>query len=130
MPWIFISVIALLVLGLIVFPIINKAQFKRMPAEQQVRIIMQQAKGNHWFKNVSYGSEGKLIYVKNKRKIYYFPWELREGDMYCTRNKLFENWDYPEDAPPFTPEEKEQLLEALEKFNKKSIVKINIKTED
>ena len=68
MPYVII-IIAVIILGIIVFPLVNRHQFKKMPAEQQVRILMKQAKGLIFFKNISYGKEGKLIYIKNKRKI-------------------------------------------------------------
>ncbi|MCR5207074.1 MAG: hypothetical protein K6C14_01175 [Eubacterium sp.] len=122
--YIVIAVIVLLILGIIVFPFINKLQFKRMPFEQQVRILMKEAKGLDYFKNITDGSSGTLVYIKNKRKIYYYPWVLSDGIMLCTRKDLFEKWDYPEDKPDFLPEEKTQALTALESYNDKNLIKM------
>ena len=115
-----------LLLGVIVFPFINKRQFRKMPFEQQVRILMKQAKGLNYFKNITNGKTGTLIYIKNKRKIYYYPWELEDGKMLCKRKPLFDKWDYPEDASAFTDEERAQALEELNKYNEKNIVKLII----
>lgn len=121
---IIIIAVVILVLGIAVFPFINKKQLQKMPFEQQVRILMKQAKGLIFFKNISNGSSGTLIYIKNKRKIYTYPWILRDGRMLCTRKDLFKNWDYPEEKPEFTEEEKTQAIAELEKYNDKSLVKI------
>ena len=91
---------------------------------------MKEAKGLIYFKNVSNGRTGTLIYVKNKRKIYLYPWELVDGKMRCTRKDLFEKWDYPEEQPEFTKEETVQALEELEKYNKKYRVKIYLDYDD
>ncbi len=123
MPYVIIA-IAVIILGIIVFPLINRYQFKKMPAEQQVRILMKQAKGLIFFKNISYGKEGKLVYIKNKRKIYIYPWVLKDGNMLCTRRDLYESWDYPEEKPAFSDEEKLQAVAELEKYNEKSLVKL------
>ena len=123
MPYVIIA-IAVIILGIIVFPLINRYQFKKMPAEQQVRILMKQAKGLIFFKNISYGKEGKLVYIKNKRKIYIYPWVLKDGNMLCTRRDLYETWDYPDEKPAFSEEEKLQAVAELEKYNEKSLVKL------
>jgi len=120
-------IVAVLLLGIIIFPIINRFQFKRLPFDQQIRILMKQAKGLVYFKNISYGSKGTLIYIKNKRKILAYPWVLIDGKMLCTKENPFENWDYPEEKPPLSDDEKKQALAELEKFNNKSIVKLYIK---
>lgn len=121
-----IIVLTVIFLGLIIFPYINKKQFQKMPFEQQIRILMKQAKGLIFFKNISNGSTGKLIYIKNKRKIYIFPWELEDGKMHCTRQDLFVRWDYPEEQPEFTDEEKAQAIEEIKNYNKKNFVKIEL----
>lgn len=127
-PIYFIILIAvILVLGIIIFPLINRWQFRRLPPDQQVRIIMKQARGLIFFKNVSKGSSGVLYYVKNKRKILAFPWVLHDGHMLCTRSKPFERWDYPEEQQPLNEDELKQLSEELEKYNKKNPVKIAFK---
>lgn len=121
---IIIVVVVVLVLGIVIFPLINRQQFRNLPADQQIRIIMKQAKGLIYFKNVSKGSSGILYYVKNKRKILTFPWVLYDGNMLCTRKNPFEHWDYPEEKQPLNDDELEQLINELEKFNKKNPVKI------
>lgn len=118
---------AVLILGIIVFPLINRRSFRNLPPEQQVRIIMKEAKGLIYFKNVSSGSRGVLYYVKNKRKILAFPWVLYDGKMLCTRENPFEKWDYPEEKDALNPDELKQLSEELEKYNKKNPVKIVFK---
>ncbi|MBR3150334.1 MAG: hypothetical protein IKF64_09200 [Eubacterium sp.] len=118
------AVAAVILLGIIILPLINKWQFKRMPFDQQVRILMKQAKGLVYFKNISSGSKGTLIYVKNKRKILTYPWILVEGKMLCTKENPFDVWDYPEEHPELTDDEIKQAVEELEKYNDKSIVKL------
>lgn len=122
-----IAVIALFLLGIVIFPLINRRQFSKMPVDQQIRILMKQANKLIFFKNISNGSRGTLVYIKNKRKIYTYPWVLKDGKMLCTRETLYEKWDYPEEQPPFTEEEKAQAKEELERYNEKSIVKLYIK---
>jgi hypothetical protein len=124
---IIIIVVVIFVLGAIVFPIINRRQFRNLPADQQVRIIMKEAKGLIFFKNVSKGSTGILYYVKNKRKILCFPWVLSDGKMLCLRENPFDHWDYPEEKEPLNDDELKQLSEELEKFNKKNPIKIEFK---
>jgi len=120
-------VIGVILIGAVVLPLISRQQFKRLPFDQQIRILMQQARGLIYFKNISYGKKGTLIYIKNKRKILTFPWVLMDGKMLCIKDNPFDNWDYPEDKPALTDDEKKQALEELEKFNNKSIVKIYFK---
>ena len=107
-----IVVAVIIVLGVVVFPIVNKHQLKNMPYDQQIRIIMKSADKLHYFKNISNGTKGTLIYVKNKRK------------MLCTKANPFDKWDYPEEQPPFTDEEVQIALRELEKYNKHSAVKL------
>ena len=114
---------ALLLLA-ILLPLINRRQFKRMTFDQQIRILMKQAKGLVYFKNISGGTKGTLVYIKNKRKILTYPWVLADGKMLCTKKDPFTVWDYPEDHPAMTPDEIKQAVEELEKFNEKSIVKL------
>lgn len=119
-----IVVIGVLLLGIIVFPLISRYQFRKMTFDQQIRILMKQARGLIYFKNISYGNKGTLIYIKNKRKILAYPWVLVDGKMLCTKENPFENWDYPEEKPALSEDEKIQAIEELEKFNSKNIVKI------
>lgn len=119
-----IIVAVVLVLGIIVFPLINRRQFRNLPPDQQIRILMKEAKGLVYFKNVSKGITGVLFYVKNKRKILAFPWVLEDGKMVCKRENPFERWDYPEEKQPLNEDELKQLSEELEKYNKKNPVKI------
>lgn len=119
-----ILVVVLVVLGVVIFPLINRRSFRNLPPDQQIRILMKEAKGLVYFKNVSKGSTGVLYYVKNKRKILAFPWVLKDGKMLCARNAPFERWDYPEEKELINKDELKQLMEELEKFNKKNPVKI------
>lgn len=80
-----------------------------------------------YFKNVSSGSTGVLYFVKNRRKILAFPWKLVDGHMLCLRKNPFEHWDYPEEQAPLTEDEQKLTLAELEKYNKKSTVKIYFK---
>ena len=61
-----IVVSVIIFLGVIVFPIVNKHQLKNMPYDQQIRIIMKSANKLHYFKNISNGTKGTLIYVSVK----------------------------------------------------------------
>lgn len=124
---IIIIVVVLIVLGVIVFPVINRRSFRNLPPDQQIRILMKEAKGLAYFKNVSKGSTGILYFVKNKRKILVFPWVLSDGKMLCTRKNPFERWDYPEEKELINEDELKQLSEELENFNKKNPVKIVFK---
>ena len=105
----------------------NRRQFRNLEPDQQIRLIMKEAKGLVYFKNVSNGSTGVLFYVKNKRKILALPWVLDGGNMLCTKENPFSNWDYPEEKQPINEDELKQLSEELEKYNKKSPVKIVFK---
>ena len=118
------AVVVVILLGVIILPLINKRQFRRMPYDQQIRILMKQAKKLIFFKNVSNGTSGTLFYVKNKRKILTYPWVLADGKMLCTKKDPFTVWDYPEEHPAMTPDEIKQAVEELEKFNEKSLVKL------
>lgn len=119
-----IVVVIVLVFGIIIFPVINRKSFRNLPADQKIRILMKEAKGLTYFKNVSKGSTGILYYVKNKRKILAFPWQLANGKMLVTRKEPFKRWDYPEEKEPLTEDELRQLMEEIEKFNKKNPVKL------
>lgn len=118
------AVAGVILLGFIILPFINKWQFRRMTFDQQIRILMKQAKGLVYFKNISNGSKGTLIYIKNKRKILTYPWVLADGKMLCTKKDPFTVWDYPEKHPAMTADEIKQAVEELEKYNEKSIVKL------
>ena len=123
-----ITIVAVvLILGIIIFPLVNRRQFRNLEPDQQIRLIMKEAKCLVYFKNVSNGSTGVLFYVKNKRKILALPWVLDSGNMLCTKENPFSNWDYPEEKQPINEVELKQLSEELEKYNKKSPVKIVFK---
>jgi hypothetical protein len=122
-----IAVAVVFFLGIIVFPLINRRQFSKLPYEQKIRILMKEASSLVYFKNVSQGSSGTLYYVKNKRKILILPWVLSDGNMVITKANPFSNWDYPEQKEKLTEDELQQLLSELEKQNKKSPVKIIFK---
>lgn len=125
-----IIIVVLLLFGLIIFPIINRIQFKKMPVDQQIRILMKQANKLVYWKNISYGSKGTLIYIKNKRKILTYPWVLMDGRMLCTKQNPFEKWDYPEDALPMNDDEIEQAKLELEKYNDRSVVKLYLQNTE
>ena len=114
----------LIVLGVAIIPAINRRQLKKMPIDQQIRILMQQANKLIYWKNISEGTKGTLVYIKDKRKILTFPWILVDGAMLCTRKNPFEKWDYPEEQEPLTSDELAQLKDEIEKYNKKTPVKI------
>lgn len=128
--WIFAVIIVVLILGIIIFPIINRNQLKKMPYDQQIRILMKQAKGLNYFKNISNGTKGALVYIKNKRKILYYPWVLVDGKMICTKKNPYTNWDYPEEHPDFREEEIEQAKNALLEYNKKRQIKLYLQDEE
>ena len=92
---IIILVVVILVLGIIVFPLINRRQFINLEPNQQIRLIMKEAKGLVYFKNVSKGSTGVLFYVKNKRKILALPWVLDGGNMLCTKTVSYTHLTLP-----------------------------------
>lgn len=122
---IWLLVAAVLVLGIIVLPLFNRWQFKRLPYDQQVLAIMKQAKGLVYWKNISHGRAGNLFYVKNKRKILVFPWVLDEnGKMVVQKENPFDKWDYPEDNPPLTSEEVLHARDELRRYSDKSVVKL------
>lgn len=121
---IIIVIAVILVLGIIVFPLINRRSFNKLPPDQKIRILMKEANSMAYFKNVSSGSTGVLYFVKNRRKILAFPWKLVDGHMLCSRKNPFEHWDYPEEQAPLTEDEQKLTLAELEKYNKKSTVKI------
>lgn len=127
---IILIIIGILILGAVVFPLINKHQLKNMPHDQQIRILMKQAKGLNYFKNISSGNKGALVYIKNKRKILYYPWVLAEGKMVCTKKTPYDNWDYPEERPAFREEEILQAQKALADYNKHSSVKLYLLSDN
>ena len=119
-----IIIAVILLLGIIVIPVINRRSFRNLPPDQQIRVLMKEAKGLAYFKNVTKGTTGVLYYVKNKRKILVFPWVLSDGKMLCTRKNPFDCWDYPEQREKISETELEQLADELQKYNKKNPVKI------
>ena len=125
-----ISVAVIIALGVAVFPAINKHQLKNMPYDQQIRIIMKSANKLHYFKNITNGTKGTLIYVKNKRKILSYPWVLVDGKMICTKANPFDKWDYPEEQPPLTDDEIKLAIAELEKYNKHCAVKLYLQEND
>ena len=117
-------------LGVAVFPAINRHQLKNMPYDQQIRIIMKGANKLHYFKNITNGTKGTLIYVKNKRKILSYPWVLVDGKMISTKANPFDKWDYPEEQPPLTEDEIRLAIGELEKYNKHSAVKLYLQENE
>ena len=120
-----IIIAVLVLLGVIILPLFNRWQFKRLPVDQQVLAIMKQAKTLVFWKNVSNGRTGNLFYVKNKRKILVYPWAIDEqGRMVILKKNPFDNWNYPEEKAPLNEDEIKQAREELYKYSKKSMVKI------
>lgn len=128
--WIWIIIFVVALLGIIIFPIVNRKQLKKMPYDQQIRILMKQADSLNYFKNISDGTKGALVYIKNKRKILYYPWILVNDKMICTRKNPYTNWDYPEDCPAFREDEIEQAKNALLDYNKHKKIKLYLQNED
>ena len=52
----------LIVLGVAIIPAINRRQLKKMPIDQQIRILMQQANKLIYWKNIS---EGTALSIRN-----------------------------------------------------------------
>lgn len=122
---IIILIVSILLLGTVILPLINRRQFKRLPADQQILTIMKQANKLVYWKNVSNGRTGNLFYVKNKRKILVYPWALdEEGRMVILKNNPFDNWNYPEEKEPLNEDEIRQAREELIKYSEKSLVKL------
>ncbi|MCH5317698.1 MAG: hypothetical protein J1E05_06940 [Eubacterium sp.] len=120
-----IIIVAVILLGVIILPLFNRRQFRKLPVDQQVLAIMKQAKTLIFFKNVSNGRTGNLFYVKNKRKILVYPWALDEnGKMVIVKKNPFDNWNYPEEKAPLSEDEIKQAREELYKYSEKSIVKL------
>lgn len=130
MQIIIIALIVIVFLGVLIIPSINKRQFKKMPFDQQIRILMKEANKLIYFKNISDGSKGNLIYIKNKRKILVYPWVLIDGKMLCTKENPFEHWDYPEEKPILTDDEIKQAIEELDKYNKNKPVKLYLQDKE
>ena len=91
---------------------------------------MKSANKLHYFKNITNGTKGTRIYVKNKRKILSYPWVLADGKMICTKANPFDKWDYPEEQPPLTEDEIRLAIGELEKYNKHSAVKLYLQEND
>lgn len=123
--WVIVIIVIILLLGVIVLPLFNRWQFKRLPVDQQVLTIMKQAKTLIFWKNVSNGRTGNLFYVKNKRKILIYPWVLDEnGRMVILKKNPFDKWNYPEEQAPLNEDEIKQAREELYKYSEKSMVKL------
>ncbi len=118
-----IVALVLLVLGIIVFPLINRKQFRNLPYDQQIRVLMKEANSLAYFKNISKGSSGTLYFVKNKRKILFLNWTLSNGEMHCTKQNPLLKWDYPENNPLLTDDERKLVEAEIESYNKKNPVK-------
>ncbi len=122
---IIILIAVILALGIVILPLFNRRQFKRLPADQQVLAIMKQAKKLVYWKNISNGRTGNLFYVKNKRKILVYPWALdKEGRMVILKENPFDKWNYPEEQEPLNDDEIKQAREELIKYSDKSVVKL------
>lgn len=122
---IIIIVAVVILLGVIVLPLFNRQQFRRLPYDQQILAIMKQANKLVFWKNISHGRAGSLFFVKNKRKILVYPWVINEnGQMLITKENPFDKWDYPEEQEPLSADEIKQAREELYAYADKSAVKI------
>lgn len=122
---IIIIVAVVILLGVIVLPLFNRQQFRRLPYDQQILAIMKQANKLVFWKNISHGRAGSLFFVKNKRKILVYPWVINEnGQMLITKENPFDKWDYPEEHEPLSADEIKQAREELYAYSDKSAVKI------
>lgn len=122
---IIIIVAVVILLGVIVLPLFNRQQFRRLPYDQQILAIMKQANKLVFWKNISHGRAGSLFFVKNKRKILVYPWVINEnGQMLITKENPFDKWDYPEGHEPLSADEIKQAREELYAYADKSAVKI------
>lgn len=122
---IIIIVAVVILLGVIVLPLFNRQQFRRLPYDQQILAIMKQANKLVFWKNISHGRAGSLFFVKNKRKILVYPWVINEnGQMLITKENPFDKWDYPEEHDPLSADEIKQAREELYAYADKSAVKI------
>ncbi len=122
---IIIIVAVVILLGVIVLPLFNRQQFRRLPYDQQILAIMKQANKLVFWKNISHGRAGSLFFVKNKRKILVYPWVINEnGQMLITKENPFDKWDYPEEHEPLSADEIKQAREELYAYAEKSAVKI------
>ena len=122
---IIIIVAVVILLGVIVLPLFNRQQFRRLPYDQQILAIMKQANKLVFLKNISHGRAGSLFFVKNKRKILVYPWVINEnGQMLITKENPFDKWDYPEEHEPLSADEIKQAREELYAYADKSAVKI------
>ena len=122
---IIIIVAVVILLGVIVLPLFNRQQFRRLSYDQQILAIMKQANKLVFWKNISHGRAGSLFFVKNKRKILVYPWVINEnGQMLITKENPFDKWDYPEEHEPLSADEIKQAREELYAYADKSAVKI------
>ena len=122
---IIIIVAVVILLGVIVLPLFNRQQFRRLPYDQQILAIMKQANKLVFWKNISHGRAGSLFFVKNKRKILVYPWVINEnGQMLITKENPFDKWDYPEEHEPLSADEIKQARAELYAYADKSAVKI------
>lgn len=122
---IIIIVAVVILLGVIVLPLFNRQQFRRLPYDQQILAIMKQANKLVFWKNISHGRAGSLFFVKNKRKILVYPWVINEnGQMLITKENPFDKWDYPEEHEPLSADEIKQAREELYAYADKSAVRI------
>ena len=93
-----------------------------MSVEQQCLWLTKKAKKYTEFKNLSFGSQGRLFYVENKRKVLIYPWELKDGKMVVTGENPFTQWSYPQRE--MRSDEIEKAKKDLADYNEKSRVKI------
>lgn len=123
--WILIAVVVLVLIavcGLLVFPLINNHVWSSLTEEQQCLTLTQKARKLTEFKNLSSGTQGRLYYVVNKRKVLIYPWRLNGSQMEIVKADPFDCWNYP--ARSLTQEERKKAQEDLDEYTQKHCVKI------
>lgn len=70
---IIIIVAVVILLGVIVLPLFNRQQFRRLPYDQQILAIMKQANKLVFWKNISHGRAGSLFLLKTSAKFLFIP---------------------------------------------------------
>lgn len=122
--WIIVVVVVVLLIvgGLFVFPIVNNRVWNGLTEEQQCLTLTQKARKLTEFKNLSAGTDGRLYYVVNKRKVLIYPWRLNDGKMEIIKPDPFDRWNYPSRA--LTQEERQKAREDLDEYTQKHHVQI------
>lgn len=117
-----VAVILIVVCGLFVFPLVNNRVWNGLTEEQQCLTLTQRARKLTEFKNLSSGTDGKLFYVVNKRKVLIYPWRLNGTQMQIIKADPFDRWNYP--VRTLTEEERKKAREDLDEYIEKHHLKM------